>query len=102
MRSPENRGVPGSSPGLAIDCCVGKLLSADRAGDGVAEQEDADFGLVALGERACQLQRVVWALAAVRLVVDDDEHVLGVIVACPEGGGIGAGSGLDCGESRGS
>jgi hypothetical protein len=52
---------------------LGKLLTGDGARDGVAHEKDAQLDTLALDERAGETQGVKGALAAIRLIVDDDE-----------------------------
>ena len=66
---------------VEVVVAVGELLTRDGAGHGVADQEDAHLDIVALAQRAREAQRVVGALAAVGLVVDDDQDVHHGIVA---------------------
>jgi hypothetical protein len=42
-----------------------QLLAGNRAGDGVAHEEDAQLDPVSFDERRGEAQGVVWALAAV-------------------------------------
>jgi hypothetical protein len=50
-----------------------QLLIRHGSRDGVAEQEHAQLHPFALARRVREPQRVVWSLAPLRLVVDDDE-----------------------------
>ena len=99
-----NLGAVQQSFEHAVEVVVafGQLLASDGARDGVTEQEQAQFHVLAFGQGVGEPQRVVWTLAAVGLIVDDGEDVHRGILARAGGAGIGTDCGSPIGGCRSS
>jgi hypothetical protein len=79
---------------VQVVVAFGELPAGDGTSGGVAEQEHAEFDVVAFAQGVGEPQRAVSPLAAVGLIVDDNEDVYRGIVARS----VPAGLGTDCGS----